>query len=99
MTGSAVVSKDGPQGRPSPSFETRAAPAPQDEARLISRLLLVFWDGIHMGHPAPRRAEPALLLRRELIALLQDADPHHVRRLLAFTRRGSIAPRAAFRGA
>ncbi len=47
------------------------------------------------GHPIPRRAEPVLPLRRELVALLQDADAHHVGRLLAFARRGRIDRRAA----
>src|SRR6266567_3700987 len=46
--------------------------------RSVSPLLLVLLDAIHAGHPLARRAKPVLLLRHQLVALLKDADPHHV---------------------
>src|SRR5262249_24774072 len=60
-----------------------------------SPLLLVLVDRGQSRHPGPRRAEPVLPLRHERVALAQDADSHHVRRLLAVARRGRIDRRAA----
>src|SRR5690242_18706042 len=59
-------------------------------------LLLVLRNAVHMRDPIARRAEPALPLRLELIALFEDADANHVGRLLAFAGRGGIDRRAAF---
>src|ERR1051325_8539119 len=61
----------------------------------VSSLLLVLLDAVHAGDPVPRRAVPVLLLRHQLVALRQNADPDHVGRLLAFARRGRIDRRAA----
>src|ERR1051325_1864536 len=66
---------------------------------LASSLLLVLLDAVHAGDPVARRAVPVLLLRHQLVALRQDADPHHVGRLLAFARRGRIDRRAPGGGA
>src|SRR6266851_5251192 len=64
---------------------------------VISALLLVLVDRGEAGHPRQRRAEPVLPPRHELLALAQDADPHHVGRLRPFAGRGRIDRRTAAR--
>src|SRR6185295_4065696 len=59
-------------------------------------LLLVLRQRAEPGNPRPRRAVPILPLGRQLIALAQNADPHHVGGLSALARRGRIDRRAAF---
>src|SRR5262249_6207813 len=62
-----------PRGEADRTGAVEPEPTRQDSA-----LLLVLVDGGEAGDPGQRRAEPVLLLRHELRALAQDADPQHV---------------------
>src|SRR5262245_50413970 len=81
-------------GEPGDLVHAFAHPQTTDDR---SGLLLVLLHRAERCHPRLRRAEPVLLLRHELLALAQDADPHHVGRLLAFAGSGGIDRRAATR--
>src|SRR5205807_1609831 len=62
-----------------------------------SPLLLVLVHGGKAGHPGLRRAEPVLPLRDKILALVQDADPHHVGGLHAIPGAGRVDRRSAAR--
>src|SRR5271169_3594058 len=59
-------------------------------------LLIVLVNAAEFSNPRPRRAEPDLPPRHQLIALFQNPDAHHVRDLRTIAGPGRIDRRSAF---